>query len=144
LFAAVVKENTMPTETAQIPIRIIDVEEDANLLQVSWNQGFLEKVKDEHSLKHKEAVLFVNKAQDRFRLVACFYGLAVLVLPPVNPENRLSLYLKVSQFLRKFSIRGTVTETIDFEIETAKRRVARRAAAAKKASLEPKLRKARK
>lgn len=135
----------MPTEAAQqIPIKIIDVEEDTNLLQVSWNQTFLEKVKDEHSLKHREAVLFINKAQDRFRLVACFYGLAVLILPPVNPENRLSLYLKVSQFLRKFSIRGSVTEMIDLEIETAERRIKRRAAAAKKASLEPKLRKVQK
>lgn len=124
----------MPVEAAQsIPIKIIDVEEEANLLQVSWNQKFLEKIKDEYKLTHRQAVLFVNKAQDRFRLVACFYGLAVLVLPPVNPENRLSLYLKVSQFLRKFSVNKEVGESIDFEIETAKRRVARRAEAAKKA-----------
>lgn len=130
----------MPTETAQqIPIKIVDVVEDTNLLQVSWNQKFLEKTKNAHGLKHRDAVLFINRAQDRFRLVACFYGLAVLILPPVNPENRLSLYLKVSQFLRKFSIVGSVTEMIDFEIETANRRIKRRAAAAKKASATPQL-----
>jgi len=85
------------------PIEIIAYEENQNLREVSWSQLFLESVMEEYELKHGQAVLYRNVAQDRWRLVACFYGLAVLVLPPVDKESRISLDLQVSQFLRKMS-----------------------------------------
>jgi hypothetical protein len=85
------------------PIEFVAYEEEVNLLTVSWNQRFLEQVKKEYGLKHGQAVVYRNVARDRWRLVACFYGLAVLILPPVDKEARLSLDLEVSRFLKKMS-----------------------------------------
>lgn len=87
------------------PIEIIAYTEGENLNTVSWNQRFLESVKQENDLKHGQAVLYRNVARDRWRLVCCFYDLAVLILPPVDKEARLSLDLEVSRFLRKLSPR---------------------------------------
>jgi hypothetical protein len=85
------------------PIRIVAYETDANLREVSWNQLFLESVRKDYKLSHGEAVLYRNVAQDRWRLVACFYGLSVLILPPVDKEARLSLDLEISRFLRNLA-----------------------------------------
>jgi hypothetical protein len=85
------------------PINVVAYEEDANLNEVSWSQLFLESVRKDYKLKHNEAVLYRNVARDRWRLVVCFYGLAVLVLPPVDKEARLSLDLEVSRFIRKMT-----------------------------------------
>jgi hypothetical protein len=85
------------------PIEFVAYEEEVNLLSVSWNQGFLDSVKKEYLLQHGQAVVYRNVARDRWRLVACFYGLAVLILPPVDKEARLSLDLEVSRFLKKMS-----------------------------------------
>jgi len=123
----------MPAKTAQqIPISIIGVEEDANLCFVNWNQKFLDKAKYEHNLKHRQAILYINKARNRFRLVACFFGLAVLILPPVNAEDRISLHLKVSQFLKRFSNMEDIVEKLDSEIELAEVKIKRRKELAKK------------
>jgi len=116
------------------PVSIVAYEEGQNLVKVTWSQRFLEEIKRAHKLKHCEAVLFINKAQDRFRLVACFFGLAVLILPPTEPEQRLSLYLKVGQFLRKFSNTARAEACIAAEVELAQDRINRRAAAAETAT----------
>jgi len=121
-------------KTLNTPISIVSMEDDRNLTSVTWNQRFLENVKSDYKLKHREAVLFVNKAKDRFRIVANFFGLAVLILPPTEPEQRLSLYLKVSQFLRRFAGRESMSAYLTSEIESAKVRVERRAAAAEVAA----------
>lgn len=114
------------------PLNIVEYVEDRNLRGISWNQNFLEGQKQAFKLKHQEAVLYVNKARDRFRIVACFYGLAVLVLPPTDPEQRLSIYLKVSQFLRRMNSFSNFNELIDKEIDHTKERIANRAADADK------------
>jgi len=118
------------------PIDIVGFEEDTNLREVSWNQKYLDGVKAEWKLKHCQAILYVNKAHDRFRLVVCFYGFALLMLPPVNHEERISLYLKVSQFLRRFAKYGDAVKLLDSEIESTHARIERRkkmaASAAKK------------
>ena len=85
------------------PISIVAGEDNTNLREVTWNQRFLDAVKNAYKLRHGQAVLYRNAAQDRWRLVACFYGMAVLILPPIDPQERLSLDLEVSRFLRKFS-----------------------------------------
>lgn len=108
------------------PLSIIGFEDNTNLRHVTWNQGYLEGVKEEWKLKHGQAVVFCNAAQDRFRLVAVFYGLAVLVLPPIDPEERHSLYLKISEFLRRFEPRDQVAAKLEEEIELAKSRIERR------------------
>jgi hypothetical protein len=115
-------------------LQIVAYEDEQNLTKITWSQRFLEQVKTEYKLKHKQAVLFTNKAEDRFRLVACFYGLAVLVLPPTEPEQRLSLYLKVGQFLRRFSNTEKMNTYLSNEIELTKDRIERRASVAKSVS----------
>lgn len=117
---------------SKAPVTLVDFVEAANLNQVRWNQGFLEEVRSEYALKHGQAVVYCNAAQDRFRLVACFYGLAVLILPPVNPEEKHSLYLKVSEFLKQFTSQVKMTKRLDEEAELAKSRIARRKAQASK------------
>lgn len=108
------------------PLQIIEHVEEANLREVSWNQGFLEEVAGEFKLRHRQAVLFSNKANDRFRLVAMWHGVAVLILPPVNPETQLSLYLVVSRFLKRFSSTG-LQDNLDDRIVEARERIKRQA-----------------
>jgi hypothetical protein len=109
------------------PLEITEFVSDANLREVCWNQRYLEKVSKDHSLRHRQAVVFCNAAQDRFRLVANFFGLAVLVLPPINPEDRISLYLKISQFLSKLSTPSAeVVNALRVEMELAHERIERR------------------
>lgn len=115
-------------------LSIVAYKDEQNLIKVTWNQKFLEQIKREYTLKHQDAVLFVNKAEDRFRIVACFYGLAVLVLPPTESEQRLSLFLKVSQFLRRFSNTEKMNTYLTNEIELTKDRLERRATEAEVAS----------
>lgn len=117
------------------PLSLVDYVEDSDLRTINWNQDFLEEVKGEWRLKHGEAVLYSNVAKDRFRLVACFYNMAVLVMPPVNPDNRLGLFLKISEFLKKFKVNSAVTEAIAHEIKTTKQRILDRKAAAIKAKI---------
>jgi hypothetical protein len=108
------------------PIDIVAYEDDANLREVSWNQLFLEAVQTEYRLTHGQAVLYRNVAQNRWRLVACFYGIAVLILPPVDKEARLTLDLEISRFLRKFSTGFDAgMELLDKEIKRNKERTAR-------------------
>lgn len=108
------------------PVNIVGYVEDANLRLVSWNQEILEREKNEAGLKHGQAILYINKARNRFRMIANFYGLAVLVLPPVDPVEQLSLYLKISRFLRKFSQSAANTTFLDHEIEAAQIRLRKR------------------
>ena len=109
------------------PLEIIGYENATNLNKITWNQFFLEKIKKEYKLKHRQAVLYVNQAQDRFRLVACFYDLAVLILPPTDPEHRLSIYIKVGSFLRKFAQGFQDAQIfIDHEVEHAEKKVLQR------------------
>jgi len=116
------------------PFEIVEYVENANLREVSWNETFLETVRVSHSLKHRTAVLFVNKAQDRFRLVANFFGVSVLILPPIDPADRTSLYLKISRYLKKFSSRfASGVKFLDAQIETSQERIRRRAVAARRA-----------
>jgi hypothetical protein len=107
------------------PIEIVAYEEETNLRTITWNQRFLDSVREEHNLKHRQAILYVNGAQDRFRLVACFYGLAVLVLPPTSTEERLSIYIKVGEFLRRLSSPKAkdMNKFIGAEIDNARHRI---------------------
>lgn len=124
----------MTTKAKASPIDIVAFEPDSNLREVSWNQTFLEETKEEYGLKHGQAVVFCNVAQDRFRLVAVFYGLAVLVLPPIDPAEKHSLYLKISQFLRRFKVHDEVAEKLEAEGRVAKIRIERRKNLAAKAA----------
>jgi hypothetical protein len=120
--------------SSESPFEITRYVENANLRDVSWNERFLSECKEEHHLRHRQAVLYVNKAQDRFRLVANFFGMAVLVLTPIDPEDRTSLYLKISRYLKKFRIKfADGIKFLDAQIETAQTRIKRRQAAARKA-----------
>ena len=110
----------MAKKDKKSPIEIVACEEDVNLREVGWSQLFLDKVHKEYALSHKEAVLYVNAARTKFRLVTCFYGQTVLVLPPIDHNDPLSIYLKVSLFLRKFWSTGEITALLDNEHESAK------------------------
>jgi hypothetical protein len=115
------------------PVEIVAVEEDANLRLVNWNQKILDKKKVEYRLRHGEAVLFINVAQDRFRMIVCFYGMAMLLLPPIDPTKKLSIYLEISRYLRQFSKNFEVALGIlDRQIETTQQRIKRRQKMAKK------------
>jgi len=115
-----------PVAKPSPPLEIIDLIDGANLREVCWNQKFLERVRDEYKLQHRQAVAYCNVAHDRYRLVACFYGLAVLILPPVNEQDRTSLYLKISQFLQQFGTRAKASKLIEYQREITAKRIERR------------------
>ena len=121
------------------PLKLVYFVEDQDLRDIRWNQLVLEQLVADYEeetgmpLRHAEAIVYCNVAQDRFRLVTMFYQIPVLILPPVNPEDRLSLFLKVSLFLKKFAPKAEVLKSIDGEIETVKDRMDRRADLAKAA-----------
>lgn len=129
-----VTEQERSVESNASPLEIIEFVSESNLREVSWNQKFLEGVKQEYKIKHRQAVVFANVAQDRFRLVANFYGLAVLVLPPIDPQDRISLYLKISQFLGKMNPHQKVLPCLAEEVANAQERLERRKKLAKAAS----------
>lgn len=119
----------MSETSTLLPIRIVHQEEEVNLLTVSHNQRLLSERVAEYEewsgkkLRHCEAIVYCNKAYDKFRLIVSFYGVPILMLPPVEHEHRISLYLKISQFLRRFSARKAVTDFLDREIEEAQERL---------------------
>lgn len=115
-------------------ITIKDYVDGANLREVCWNQKFLEAVKKEYKLKHGEAILFNNVAQDRFRAVVCFFGSPVLVIPPIDNTEKQSLYLKQSEFFQQFTARNNkITRHLIIQADSAAVRIARRKAMAQKA-----------
>jgi len=105
------------------PLSIVGYKDDQDLRYVTWNQNFLTYVATDAHLKHREAIVYCNVAKNRVRIVAVFYGLPVLILPPIDPSDRISLYLKINEFLRKFSGTKKATEFFDTEISSAKERL---------------------
>ena len=122
------------SETQSSPLTIVGYEDNCNLRELSWNTKTLEKLKTSYDLAHGEAVIFANEARTKFRLVASFFGMPMLILPPIDPEDKTSLYLKEAQFLRKFRMHSKeVLECIDSEIERAQARIQKRKKQASKA-----------
>ncbi|MCJ7760690.1 hypothetical protein MUP59_06055 [Candidatus Bathyarchaeota archaeon] len=118
------------------PLTLMGFEENTDLRTVSWNQGVLEDTAKSWNLKHGQAVIFSNAARNKIRLIAVFYGMAVLILPPIDPADKISLYLKVNEFLHKFTKNVAITDHINSEIDEARARLERqheRKAMAKKA-----------
>lgn len=114
-----------------LPLNIVAHEENVNLLEVSHNATCLSKIAHQYKLrKHCDAVLLSNRAGDRFRLIAMFYSVPVLILPPIHPEERLSLYLKVSQWLRKFCQKEDLRSYVDEQIKHTKVKMERQKQAA--------------
>ena len=107
------------------PLTIVGHEEDINLRTVSWNQRFLEREARRYSLRHGQAVVYTNVARSKVRLVAVFYGMAVLLLPPVDAASKVSLYLKINEFLRKFQAHKGVLDFLYSEITEAQERLQR-------------------
>jgi len=108
------------------PLTIMGFEECIDLRTVSWNQNVLEGTAREWNLGHGQAVIFSNAARNKIRLVAVFYGMAVLILPPIDPADKISLYLKINEFLHKFSQQHvSITNHIDNEIGEARARLER-------------------
>ena len=102
---------------------IVAHEENADLRKVWHTATFLHRVARQHSLTEGQAVLYVNVLADRARLVMILYGMPVLVLPPTDPERRLSLFLTVSEYLRKFHPTATVRRSLNEEIGRAAARL---------------------
>lgn len=102
---------------------IVAHEENADLRKVWHTATFLHRVARQHSLTEGQAVLYVNVLADRARLVMVLYGMPVLVLPPTDPERRLSLFLTVSEYLRKFHPTAGVRRSLDEEIGRAAARL---------------------
>jgi len=119
-------------DTTQIlPIKSVHQEEQVNLLTVSHNQRVLADRVNEYEqwagrkLRHCEAIVYCNKAYDKFRLIVMFYQVPILMLPPIDSSSRISLYIHISQFLKKFSTNKQVTTFLDQEIKEGKERMER-------------------
>jgi hypothetical protein len=115
----------MSSLTSPNPLTIVGHEEDTNLRNVSWNQRFLEGEAQRYNLRHGHAIVYTNVARSKVRLVAVFYGMAVLMLPPVDEASKVSLYLQINEFLRKFQAHKAVADFLDTEITEAQERMKR-------------------
>lgn len=122
--------------TVGAPLTLIGYEDDVDLRSVSWNQELLENEAREWKLQHGQAVVYSNVAKNKVRLIAVFYGMSVLILPPIDPNDKISLYLRINEFLRRFVHQGPgaalsrdkmekLVSHIDEEIEMAHKRLER-------------------
>jgi hypothetical protein len=123
------------------PLTLIAFEENVNLRNVTWNQRFLDKVAQKYQLQHGQAVVYTNVAKSKVRLVAVFYNMAVLILPPIDPESKISLYLKINQFLKNFSGGSRLYAFLEEEILYAQERLDRQEVRRRLASYAEKKRK---
>jgi len=107
-------------------LKIVDWVDNSNLRYVSWNQSYLERTATTYNLNNNQAVVFSNVAQTKVRLVARLNNLIVLILPPVDPQRRLGLYLEINQFLRGLPVKNqNISNLIANEIELATKRAER-------------------
>lgn len=93
-----------------------------DLRKVTWRTDKLARVVKmaEIDLRPGEAILCSNEKEDRFRIVECVStGFYVLVIPPFDPDNKTSIYLKISSFLTDYYTPvKKVQKAIDEEITT--------------------------
>lgn len=104
------------------PVNFVGLETDQNLRKVCWSQRFLENEAKRHKLKHCEAIIYRNVARNRIRIIASFYGIPVLLLPPVDPASKVSLYIRINEFLRQFHLDPQLQQHVQDEISFAKQR----------------------
>ena len=106
-------------------INIVDWKPSTDLRTVSQRIDRLEEFG--MHLNEGEGALFSNVAQDRFRVVTKMGGILVLLIPPVNcktVEDKCSLYLKISLWLRKtFNVDDFLKEALDEDIKFSEYRV---------------------
>jgi len=107
------------------PLDFVALEADQDLRRVSWNQRFLEREAKRFGLKHRQAVIYRNLAKTTFRIIAMFYQMPVLILTPVDPGTKISLYIQINDFLRKFRLDRSLQKQVAEEIEEAKARLER-------------------
>lgn len=106
-----------------IPFEFIEIAEDQNLTRVGWNQRFLERENKKYKLKHRQAVIYRNVARTKIRIVANLYNMPILILPPIDPISKISLYIKINEFLHKFSLDTELQANIETEISQAYERL---------------------
>lgn len=71
------------------PLELVSWEREVDLRKVSHRAGWLRRVTKKFKLKNGQAVLYSNKAWDRFRAVQLINGLPVVILFPVEESYEL-------------------------------------------------------
>jgi len=93
----------MLTKKVKSIISLKDWENDQNLRKVTWQRKFLCQTLHEYDLQPGEAAVFVNKKQDRVRLVVNVHGFPVLVILPIDKDAKRSMELEVALFLKSLN-----------------------------------------
>jgi len=81
-------------------LEIIDWQREQDLREVSQSEPVLLEWLRVFKVKEGQGVLFSNRAETRFRMVAILSGMPVLVIFPVGESRQLrrQLYLKIAQW----------------------------------------------
>lgn len=108
-------------------ITLVEWEQQRDLRYVNQNVDFLNKEVRRHGLSDGQGCLYSNKLLDRFRIVAVIGDMPVLIVPPVakSGELLLSIFLRVSIFVRSLSPVNSVSDSLDVHIESTKARLSR-------------------
>jgi hypothetical protein len=83
------------------PLELVAWEHEVDLRTVSHKAAWLKKVAKKYKLKNGQAVLYSNKAWDRFRAVQLINGLPIVLLFPVEEtyELRHALFEQIAAWL---------------------------------------------
>lgn len=108
-------------------ISLVDWEQGRDLRYVNQSVDFLNSEVRRYKLKAGQGVLYSNKLLDRFRIVAMLNEMPVLIVPPVatSGEMLLSIFLRVSIFVRALSPVNSIVDSLDTHIESTKARISR-------------------
>lgn len=84
-------------------LRIADYQDGKDLREINWRKETLNHIAAEWSLEPGQVVVFENKKQEKARLVANINGHIILMIPPIDPQDQLTVHLEVNRFLRTLS-----------------------------------------
>lgn len=113
------------------PYKIVGWVDDYNLTKVSWLEKKINAQARVFDIQEGEAVVFTNKAQDRFRIIHRKNGILRVEIPTVGQNNKLSMYLQVSLHLSALPRIIEVKDLVDQVVAEAEARIARSQARAK-------------
>jgi hypothetical protein len=106
-------------------LSLIAWEQDQDLRYISQNMDRLDEWVKRYRLKSGKGILFSNTPMNRFRIIAVLGDMPVLLVPPVasSGEFLLSIFLRVSIFVRSLSPSSDVGNSLDVHIESTKKRI---------------------
>lgn len=110
-------------ESSKQPLEITTWRKEQDLREVSQSEEILWNWVKECKLKDGQAALFSNRAETRFRIVARYNDMPMLIILPVAASYALrrQLYAKIAEWLVNnfMAKRGVARDLIQIEVDLA-------------------------